>query len=144
MTDRPVWQKAQEWENNWWGSCANTYWEETKQLVYARKMGLTQFVSEGKIWFDLEKKSILDIGGGPVSLLLKGKNPGNCWVVDPCGYPDWVKKRYETANVAYHKIKGEDLSDISFTFVFDEVWIYNVLQHTDDPSKIIANARKIS
>jgi hypothetical protein len=27
---------------------------------------------------------------------------------------------------------------------FDEVWIYNVLQHTEDPAKIIANAKRLA
>ena len=33
-------EDAQEFEAAWWGNCANSYGEETKQLVYARLMEL--------------------------------------------------------------------------------------------------------
>jgi len=70
-----VWQQAQEWEFGWWGNCVNTYGEETKQLLYAARMGLTAF-HDGKspFNFDLGGASVLDIGGGPSSLLLKCTN----------------------------------------------------------------------
>ena len=63
-------------------------------------------------------------------------------VVDPCKYPDWVGQRYATAGIKYHQKNGED---VNVTMgVFDEVWIYNVLQHTMEPDKIIRNARAVA
>lgn len=140
-----TWEEAQKWENDWWGDCANTFNEELKQLVYARKMGLSAYADYGKYpVYDLQKKSILDIGGGPVSLLLKCKNGSLKWVADPCKYPQWIADRYEEVGITYQTTKGEEL-DKTFAqdIKFDEVWIYNVLQHTEDPQKIIDNAKKL-
>jgi hypothetical protein len=89
---------------------------------------------------------VVDIGGGPVSMLLKCVNRGpECWVVDPCQYPDWVRTRYVDAGIAYAQMKGEDFISFGNNHArFNEVWIYNVLQHTDDPEKIIANAKMVA
>ena len=35
-----AWTTANKWESEWWGDCLNTLNEETKQIVYAKKMGL--------------------------------------------------------------------------------------------------------
>ena len=88
--------------------------------------------------FDLNGRSVLDIGGGPVSLLLKCTNVKQAMVADPCDYPQWVKLRYNEAKILYRRISGEE---IDFTN-YDEVWLYNVLQHTQDPEKIIRNAQR--
>lgn len=139
------WDEHQEWERSWWGDCVNTFAEETKQMTYASRMGL-QNISDGSHWpyYNLEGKSVLDIGGGPTSLLLKCHNGGRRVVVDPCRYPEWVKARYDIAGIEYIVEAGEHLDDLK-TIVdndrFDEAWIYNVLQHTDDPRQIIHNAR---
>lgn len=134
-----VWDHAQEHELQFWGSCQNTLGEELKQLVYAKYMGLT-FYHDGNSPYniDLQGKSVVDIGGGPVSLLLKCKNFLGV-VIDPCPYPNWVVDRYKLAGIDYSRQTGENFSDIP---KFDEVWIYNVLQHTEDPQKIIQNAKK--
>lgn len=123
------WAKENEWERNWWCNCANTYAEETKQFVYMNRMGVTDV--------DLKGKSVIDIGGGPVSFLLKCQNVKG-YVVDPCFYPSWVWQRYEAAGIKYLQSKGEDFCGI----VADEVWIYNCLQHTESPRQVIENVRK--
>lgn len=146
------WQKATKWESNWWGDCCNTFSEETKQLTYARLMGLTpQMVYGHYPVYDMSGKIILDIGGGPVSILLKCINFADANVIDPCDYPSWTKDRYGAKGIWSLKIKGENFEAIdkflhanSKTPIVDEVWIYNVLQHTDDPALIIQNARKVS
>jgi hypothetical protein len=133
-----VWEQAQTWEAGWWGDCANTYGEEEKQLIYAQKMGL-QFFHNGKSPYNLnlEGKNIVDLGSGPSSLLLKGINRGsNCTVVDPGGFPEWVTARYTVAGLRFLNIPAEEFTETGF----EEVWIYNCLQHTQDPPRIIANA----
>lgn len=136
------WQEDQESEQSWWGTCQNTYGEETKQLVYAPLMGL-ELTHDGNSPYsiDMGGQCVVDIGGGPCSLLLKCRNVSGV-VVDPCEYPSWVGARYLAANIGYHKISGEDMTlngDL-----LNEVWIYNVLQHTKDPGKIILNAKRIA
>jgi FkbM family methyltransferase len=135
--------KHEEYERNWWGDCASTFYEEQKQLKYAELMGLKFEWDNAGPRIDLQGKSVLDIGGGPVSLLLKTKGRGTCVVVDPCDYPDWIKRRYLELDIQYDRRGGEDLPYDKNNY-FDEVWIYNVLQHVDDPEKVIQNARKIS
>lgn len=136
--------KHQKYELEWWGKCTNTFSEEVKQITYAHLMGLinTPDLETGR-WpqFDLNGKSVLDIGGGPTSLLLKTINAGDMAIVDPCTYPDWVKARYNSLNIVLYEELGETFFINKF---FDEVWIYNVLQHVEDPSKIINTAKKHS
>lgn len=132
-------QTAQQWEADWWGDCANTFGEEAKQLSYAHRMGLVNEPFKGK-WpvYDLAGRSVLDLGGGPTSMLLKTRNGRDLTVVDPCVYPDWVAARYEQAGIDYAVEPAETYND---GFGYDEVWIYNVLQHVVDPEACIATAR---
>lgn len=131
------------YEMSFWGTVANTFHEEQKQIAYAPRMGLRP------IWdcahpptFDLEGRSVIDIGGGPVSLLLKCINGGRRVVADPAPWPNWVRQRYEECGIEFWSMEGE--SDSITGYSFDEAWIYNVLQHVHDPAAVIANARSIS
>lgn len=126
-----------------WADCSNTYHEEQKQLVYAPRMGLRP------IWdcahpptFDLEGRSVIDIGGGPISLLLKCVSRGRSVVADPAPWPNWVRQRYEECGIEFWSMEGESESITGYSF--DEAWIYNVLQHVVDPLQVIANARSIA
>ena len=133
-----TWEDDQEWEVAWWGNCINSWGEEQKQRHYAKCMGLAELSnSQFSFYYDLKDKSVLDIGGGPVSLLLKCVNRGSTKVADPAKYPDWVAARYEAAGIRYTYEKGEDLN---VDYGYKEVWIYNVLQHVIDPEVIIQYA----
>ena len=127
-------------EIEFWGDCSNTFHEEEKQLIYASRMGL--YASKHGAHpptFDIGGRSIIDIGGGPVSLLLKCVNRSKCAVVDPIipELPSWVFHRYFNSGIDVMSIRAEALPhDLSF----DEAWIYNVLQHVDDPGCVIRNA----
>ena len=102
-------------------------------------MGLHELSnSQFSFYYDLGGKSVLDIGGGPVSLLLKCVNFGYATVVDPLYYPGWIGERYNRAGIGYDIMKGEAVTEVGY----DEVWIYNVLQHVVSPEQIIQNARK--
>lgn len=140
-----TWEKAQEWEQDWWGACVNTYGEEEKQLLYASRMGLQAF-HDGKspYNFDLSGKSVVDIGSGPCSLLLKCVNVEG-YIIDPliCKFPEWVRHRYECSSIRWSMLPfpwQQKHWDAHITC--DEAWIYNVLQHTQDPSLIIHSARR--
>ena len=141
------WKSAQKWELNWHSNCVNSFHEEEKQLVYAEKMGLVRKPTPKTPYnFDLEGKNILDIGGGAYSLLLKCVDYSMCCVADPLmdKYPEWVILRYKEAFISPLAIKGEDILKHNFgSVVFDEVWIYNVLEHCENPEKVIKNARKL-
>lgn len=127
-----------------WQDCGNTFHEEQKQIAYATRMGLLP------LWggahppeFDLMGRSVLDIGGGPVSLLLKCVNRGGCAVIDPAEFPAWVYARYEQCGVMFWNGKAEGI-DVEGMAHFDEAWIYNVLQHVDDPALILRNAMSVA
>ena len=133
-----IWQRAQEWERGWHGNCVNTYHEEEKQLLYANRMGLVCTRSPKTPYrFDMRGASVLDIGGGPASLLLKCENVRGK-VIDPIQFPDWVYVRYDCAGIKWVIKKGEDVDEVGY----DEVWLYNVCEHVDDPELAIQNARR--
>lgn len=132
------WEDDNKWESEWWGNCANTLREELLQFAYSKRTGLqSSYNSRTDFNIDMGGKSVIDLGGGPVSLLLKCQNVKGT-VIDPCKFPDWIRARYKAAEIKYFQIKAEDL----VLAASDEVWIYNVLQHTVDPEKIIRNAKK--
>jgi hypothetical protein len=137
------WKEAQDWERSWWGSCSNTLGEEIKQLLYADRMGLQSY-HDGKspYNFDLGGASVLDVGGGPTSLLLRCNNYPSAAVVDPLVIPEWVRQRYHTVGIKFLQHRAEDIGFLFGPGSWDEVWIYNVLQHTDDPELIVHNARR--
>jgi ubiquinone/menaquinone biosynthesis C-methylase UbiE len=142
-----TWKDDQEFEKNWWSNCANTYGEETKQLTYAKKMGLVAEWDYGHFpTYHLKDISVLDVGGGPTSMLLKCKGAKERVVVDPCDYPKWVENRYEYMDIDYYQAPAEQLFNVidKNMNIFDEVWCYNVLQHTIDPEQIINNMRSVS
>lgn len=122
-----------DFERAYWGDCTNTFDEEQKHYVYGKYMGLNRVHYS----FDVGGKRILDIGGGPVSMLLKTTNLKQGKVCDPTMYPQWVYERYHVKNISARIIEGENLIDEQD---WDEVWIYNCLQHVDDPEAVIANA----
>lgn len=134
-----TWADDQEWERQWWNQCTNTLREELLQMEYAKRMGLEIFKTDRSPYnINFNYKGVLDIGGGPVSMLLKGYNFSFACVADPCSFPDWVAKRYEAAGIHYMKKPAEELL---FKREWDEVLIYNVLQHTIDPKRVLDNAR---
>jgi hypothetical protein len=81
----------------------------------------------------------MDVGGGPVSLLLKTEGFNYGAIIDPLPVPKWVEARYNSHGIAYTWQKAED---IVTGRSFDEAWMYNCLQHTEDPVKIAQNIRK--
>lgn len=149
--DNTQWAQAQEWERDWHGNCANSFHEEQKQYVYAQRMGLDEFKvidPAGRIFFDFGDKTVIDIGGGAYSLLLKSKAKYRT-VVDPCKYPNWVKARYSELGISFINTPAEYLNDyyahdhtVGLELPHDLALIYNCLQHTIDPHKIIQNARR--
>lgn len=143
------WAEAQHFERDWWGDCINTFGEEIKQINYAQYMNITTQLRDSKPVINNEGKSVLDIGGGPASMLLKCINKGRSVVVDPLlNLPKWVLDRYASAGIEFYNIPGEAINSGLLALnlnedKFDEVWIYNVLQHTSKPSLVLENAKKM-
>lgn len=123
-----------EFERAYWGDCCNTFDEDQKHYVYARYMGLDQ----QHYSFDVHNQRVLDIGGGPSSMLLKTINLKQGKVVDPINYPKWTRDRYSMKRISVAVMPGENIEESGW----DEVWIYNCLQHATDPAAIIALAQR--
>lgn len=122
-------------EKRYWGLCTNTFDEDQKHFTYAPLMNLRVV----QYWIqDMEGKRILDIGGGPTSMLLKTWDIKEGRVYDPISWPSWVQQRYASVNISLVEKGGEEL----FETGWDEVWIYNCLQHVVDPHLIVKNAMK--
>jgi SAM-dependent methyltransferase len=88
---------------------------------------------------NMQGKTILDVGCGPVSMLLRATH-GGAVGIDPLLMSEETKAKYAQANVALHNCKAENYEPIKVSPApqhFDEGWMYNCLQHVDDPDKVM-------
>lgn len=130
------WKKASDWEKSWHlNQQFNEYNENTKQYIYASKIGLDEFKTNyyNIIGWDFGDKKVLDIGGSGNSLLLKAK--GDRTVIDPIEPSKWMLERYKEAGIKFINQKGEDKIEGKY----DIGLIYNCLQHTESPRQILKN-----
>jgi len=126
-----LWADAQVWERNWWMTAVGQHEvERFKNGIVADMLNIR----------DVSNKSVLDIGCGPFSLLQRFRAQ-RAVAVDPLHYGEH-EQLYADANIERVIGCGEDL-DVQTLGEFDEVWIYNVLQHVKDPSRILCNAAKL-
>ena len=88
--------------------------------------------------FDLQGKTVVDICGGPSSLLLRCFNFKRAIVVDPGEFPDYIKERYAENGIEIAKVPAEEFA---YEQPVDEVWVYNALAHVYNPSKILLDAK---
>lgn len=139
-------------EKRFWSDCTRSLGEELKQISYLSRMGFPLVETwRSPFNYDAKGRSIIDIGGGPCSVLLKMENRGEEFlVVDPGDYPEWVDARYATAKIEVIGFPAEELLDRTWGHLrlnvapYDLALIYNCLQHCADPQKVVANARVAS
>jgi hypothetical protein len=136
---------SDDFEMSFWGDCTRSYGEETKQRLYMRYMEIPEAVTwRSPVNYDFGGRSVIDIGGGPTSVLLKGENlKPRSVVVDPGDYPDWVLLRYTQVGIIWLKQRGEDLK-LDAGVRFDLALVYNCMQHCSSPEQIIINAMEAS
>jgi hypothetical protein len=82
-------------------------------------------------------KSIVDLGAGPMSLLLRAKTTGSRVAIDPLTMAQWAVERYAKEGIEFHNEPAETWR----AGQYDECWIYNCLQHVQDPAKVLATAK---
>ena len=140
------WAGHQHFEADWWGDCTNTYGEESKQIAYARVMDMDPGVWQGGDRWPRYKVrgNVIDVGGGPSSMLLKTEGFAYGIVVDPCPYPAWTRERYAAHGVSVWQAPAEEALYTYSPYQFDEAWCYNVLQHTIDPEAIVRQMAQIA
>lgn len=140
-TDRPqFWKDAQKQEMTYWEGnlrgCTHTYGEERKALAYAKRMGLYDGNPGPNLY--VQNRAVLDVGGGPTSLLLKCVDLKRGKVIDPLNYPDWVRRRYASMGIEFQQLPAEEMVESGW----DLVLMYNVLQHVMDPEEIVKRMLK--
>jgi SAM-dependent methyltransferase len=127
------WEAAQAWERNWWLNNPQMYAIEIqKSAVVAGWLGIQ----------NMPHKNVVDIGCGPFSLLQRFTVAAGC-AVDPIDYGP-LEIGYKVANIRRVCCRGEDIGHYLSDERFDEAWIYNCLQHVEDPAAILQQAIKIA
>jgi glycosyltransferase involved in cell wall biosynthesis len=130
------WIEAQDWERSWWGLERGIRWdeEEKKQETYARLIGIQLLSTAATSLVDGVSFAILDVGCGPVSMIQRALHTNGSRGVDPLAVSDATRQRYADHGIEFLNIKAEDMPEDR---MFDEAWCYNVLQHVEDPDKIL-------
>jgi len=123
-----------EEELSFWSYYPSHLCELDKQSFCAKQVGL---LDQTSYVIDLQGKSVLEVGAGPNGLCLRASN-GRRKIIDAADYPEWVWKRYEYFGVEYENIMAEDMNESGW----DEVWLINCMQHTDNPDKVMDNIKK--
>jgi hypothetical protein len=105
------WNETQKHEAEYWGNCLGmrAWGEFVKQEMYAREMGLWEAYGNGTGELVMGQRSVLDVGGGPVSMTLRCLNARYPTVVDPCDWPASVERRYRNYGIHFVRAPGEEL-----------------------------------
>lgn len=118
------WEAAQAWEKEWWINNPQMHTAEiAKSKFIAGLLGI----------HNMRGKTVVDIGCGPLSLLLRVPTAKGSVALDPIDFGPALESRYHAAGIKRIIGKGEDFKGSEF----DEAWIYNCLQHTEDPCEVI-------
>jgi 2-polyprenyl-3-methyl-5-hydroxy-6-metoxy-1,4-benzoquinol methylase len=135
------WTNAQAGELKYWQRPGCLWGEFDKQLCYFRHMKLWEDFGLPDFELDMKGKSVLDIGCGPASGMLRMTNASRLTGVDPCEYGAAARRRYKAFGIDYHVARAEDMESLNLP-VHDLGLIYNVLQHPEDPAAIVRQAIK--
>lgn len=137
MKDNKRWELAQNYEFNWW--------KKRKDVIgvdYYRNSAeeIRNFYSESKV---LEKNTgILEIGSGATGILTFLIESEQRFAIDPLeSYYSTVFSNLRDKTVKYFNAKGENLPFEDKKF--DLVIIDNVLDHCENPSKVMNEAVRV-
>jgi len=88
---------------------------------------------------DLKGKKIMEIGPGRISGLLFCENYSKSYIIEPTEYED-IDYLYEGKNLEIIKktVEETDLPEV------DEVWIFNLLQHVQNPDLLVSKCKEVS
>lgn len=125
------WKRAQRFELGFHLLKGEREMEQRKRAYYASHMYLYAH--------DVSGKRVLDIGAGPESLMLHYDVAPGSVALDPLRFLDEDEERYAERGIARVYEAAEDWSGDG---AFDEVWIYNCLQHVRDPEEILRRAMR--
>ena len=140
------WEKVneQEWNSHWLGllSSGNAIAYDLTKAHWERHIEVMDLPKAGT---SLGGKRILDLGGGLFSLLYNYSGRGRCLVVDPLPALSVHIQHYLAGDIVYIQEPAEEFLESFKTWEkFDEVWIYNCLQHTINPEAILKGLPRVA
>jgi len=92
---------------------------------------------------DLKNKSVLEIGPAFYPALFSVQTKES-HVIEPLfdQFPEEIKNIYNFKKINVFKNMAEELDKLNIKV--DEIWIFNLLQHVQDPEKILINSYSVS
>tara|TARA_B100001758_G_C18253644_1_gene527177 strand:- start:10 stop:942 length:933 start_codon:yes stop_codon:yes gene_type:complete len=134
--------------SGWYSEYINKYeheeeWHKKPGHMVMTAAGHSIFKKELEIDLDQTDKTILDIGGGPHSILLDCNDFKKGVIVDPIDYRETFEGLSEVfgkCNIEFVPTEMENYKSKGETF--DEVWCYNVLPHADDEKEFFDSLLK--
>lgn len=103
----------------------------------------TYMMKEMQINQDLQGKRILDVGGGPNSILLRVINNGASVIVDPTKYTENISGLSSIFNSKNILFVCSTLEDLPIQYAnYDEVWCYNTIMHTENSTEFIESLKQ--
>jgi hypothetical protein len=90
--------------------------------------------------FDLQNRSILEIGPAKVPGLYFCKNYSRSYIIEPLKFEETEENFKDKPDITFIRDPAEtcDFPNV------DEIWLFNVLQHVIDPNLIIERCKKHS
>lgn len=131
------WLEANEGEKSHWNTVLNSKELTEREDGYYRHAAVMFLQKDNPT-----NISVIDIGGGPLSLTLH-HDLGNCLVIDPILLTPPYMKNYTEHGISFIQSTAEDFLADYTDKVYDEVWMYNCLQHTIDPDFIMENLWRV-
>jgi hypothetical protein len=126
------WVEAQKYERNWWLTSSDQHaWEQSKADLVAGFIRIDQ---------GSPNHSIIDIGSGPFSILQRVSVKSGT-ALDPIDFGP-LEAGYHRCGIRRLIKRAEDLSEADGHW--DEAWIYNCLQHVENPEAVLDATRVVA
>lgn len=148
MSNKEAWKIANKDESIFWEIFSCEVDTLKHQEIYMDAMGIRQDYFYGPDnSLNMSGLNVLDVGGGPASILLRTNNnlPNRPHdglkhgvVIDPVIITEHQKMRYQFHDIQFIQDQAENIDEY-FTEkgYFDECIMYNCLQHVEDPIAIL-------
>lgn len=148
------WEIANHYESEHWEKFSaeiDTLIHTQPQFLDALMINADYFENVG-MTLNFSGLKVLDVGGGPVSILLRSNKGYSEFhdgfdegvVIDPVKITDHQRMRYEYFDIKFIQDKAENITNYYKEKYFDECFIYNCLQHVEDPIKILDGVTQVS
>ena len=126
------WAEAQVFERNWWLVAVDQHdWEQAKADL------VTGFLRVGN---GRPNDHVIDIGAGPFSILQRVPALSGT-ALDPLDFGS-LEEGYRRRGIRRLIKRAEDLTVGDGHW--DEAWIYNCLQHVEDPEQVLSASRAVA